>query len=965
METNQITVIIKYQGLDYYGKHSQVALNIASDLSVLDLKKKIAFKLKIPEKDQIISLKYMNHIIPLKHEEAILNQCGMKNRSIVYVEQTDVHIPSEGFSSDDEQSSSIIHHKADSTKDVSKRFSGLSNPRYFLKLGIEKKRLTSGMEEDDETPLIIDQLIKTIRLDCTPSVFKNEFDQVKKQLRDLNLKQDITIDSKSPNGWTCIHAACQYQNLPLVEYLVDKMRCDPNVLSDDGWSALHIASHLGFHQIVDFLLKTSKVDPNLIGSTERGAGLHCAVNANHFAVVQIYLMNNVDIYIKNADGKTPKDICKDANILSLFEKVEKCQQEGKNNSEQLYSPREEIKEDLEENEDSVDCKKEEKEEDQKIDEEVCEETRQSLILEAQYNKESIYTEEYLDRVIANLDQFKNNQKFCGFISRVGKYFMSSRQRYFELNPINGTFIKYKTVKDYPRKPRQIMNLLDIADISLVTDGWFIKKGCTYFQIADIKGDKQYFFSKSQKLATFWLEELKEAKIFYHWLKNIAFVGTKCRKEFSHKYDKINNGIVNVKLDTRILDERGSLERLFTSSVGSTDHSSNKEKRSPVSSGASIEETKSLLPLKPKVQARECSSPDSRTPIKKLETSTLDEDLDIGYKSFKILDILGQGTFGKVFKVEKIDDGKIYAMKVLKKSVLARNKHLKYAITECNVLKRADHPFIIKLHYSFQTPDYLYMILDYCPNGDLAIHLNNKHIFEEDEARFFIAEMILAMEYLHSKDILYRDLKPENILVYDNGHIKMADFGLAKEGVSDRKKAKSFCGSPAYLAPEMLGTRGVGKAADIYQLGAVLYELLIGLPPYYTENIKKLYENIKVANLQIPNYISPAARSLLKKLLHKDPKQRIGVRNKTDIKNHHFFRGIDWEKLEAGEISPPITLTLQDGDSDIDPFENEYLNSMPQKQIKFIDKDYNDSNKNVNRLKQFTFIKTEKDESDED
>ena len=146
-----------------------------------------------------------------------------------------------------------------------------------------------------------------------------------------------------------------------------------------------------------------------------------------------------------------------------------------------------------------------------------------------------------------------------------------------------------------------------------------------------------------------------------------------------------------------------------------------------------------------------------------------------------------------------------------------------------------------------------------------------------------------MDYLHKHDILYRDLKPENILVCDDGHIKMADFGLAKEGVNDKKKAKSFCGSPAYLPPEMLGTRGVGKAADVYQLGAVLYELLVGLPPYYTENIKKLYENIKGANLQIPNYLSPAAKNLLKKLLHKDPKQRIGVKNKSEIKNDPFFK----------------------------------------------------------------------------
>mmetsp|Transcript_23354 Transcript_23354/g.23286 ORF Transcript_23354/g.23286 Transcript_23354/m.23286 type:complete len:409 (+) Transcript_23354:162-1388(+) len=408
-------------------------------------------------------------------------------------------------------------------------------------------------------------------------------------------------------------------------------------------------------------------------------------------------MNNVDINVKNAYDQSPKDICKDANILSLFERVEKCQQEGKHNSEQLYSPREEIKEDLEENEDSVELDKKKKstevtlkfdmkkedatelQEEEKEENEPFEDSRECLILESQYNKDSIYSEEYLDRVISNLDEFKDNRKFCGYITRVGKYYMSSKQRYFELNPIHGTFIKYRNEGDYPHKPRQIINLLDITEISLITEGWFIKKDFTYFQICDIKGEKQYFFSKNQKLVTFWLHELKAAKAFYHWLKNIAFVGSQCTKAFSNKYDIINDGIVNIKLQTRVLDENGSLESQYISSMGSTENSSNKEKMSPVSSGASIEESKTRPPLPKKT--RESSSPDSRTPAKKFETSTLDEDRDIGYKSFKILDVLGQGTFGKVFKVEKIDDGKIYAMKVLKKSVLARNKHLKYAITE--------------------------------------------------------------------------------------------------------------------------------------------------------------------------------------------------------------------------------------------------------------------------------------------
>ena len=190
-----------------------------------------------------------------------------------------------------------------------------------------------------------------------------------------------------------------------------------------------------------------------------------------------------------------------------------------------------------------------------------------------------------------------------------------------------------------------------------------------------------------------------------------------------------------------------------------------------------------------------------------------------------------------------------AMKVLNKAFLVKNNHLKYAISEANILKRATHPFVLKMHYSFQTPQNLYMILDICTGGDLAYHLSIKEIFEEHEARFFIAEVLLAIEYIHSLNVIYRDLKPENILVASDGHIKLADFGLAKEGMSKSNiKAKSFCGSPAYLPPEMLSENGVGKPADIYQMGAVLYEMLVGMPPFYTDNIQKLYRSIQKAQL---------------------------------------------------------------------------------------------------------------------
>lgn len=225
------------------------------------------------------------------------------------------------------------------------------------------------------------------------------------------------------------------------------------------------------------------------------------------------------------------------------------------------------------------------------------------------------------------------------------------------------------------------------------------------------------------------------------------------------------------------------------------------------------------------------------------------------------------------------------MKVLSKQFLVKNNHLKYAISECNIMKQAAHPFVLKMHYSFQTPKNLYMILDLCIGGDLAYHLEKREIFSETEAQFFIAEIVLAIEYIHNLDIIYRDLKPENILIDSEGHCKLADFGLAKEGIKNNN-AKSFCGSPAYLAPEMLSDAGVGKPADVYQLGAVLYELLVGVSPFYTDNIKKLYSSIQTAKLQLPSFLTREVMDLLARMLSKNPQTRITIDR---VKQHPFFK----------------------------------------------------------------------------
>jgi serine/threonine protein kinase len=234
----------------------------------------------------------------------------------------------------------------------------------------------------------------------------------------------------------------------------------------------------------------------------------------------------------------------------------------------------------------------------------------------------------------------------------------------------------------------------------------------------------------------------------------------------------------------------------------------------------------------------------------------------GPKNFYVHALIGKGSFGEVFLVKQKTSSKFFAMKVLNKEKIMRQNLVKYALTERNVLSLTDHPFIVRLHAAFQTSEKLFLILDYCNGGDLAKHLQKEKRFSEERAKFYIAEITLALENLHKRDIIFRDLKPDNIVIDSEGHAMLTDFGLSKEGVLQHHTgAESFCGSVAYLAPEMLKRCGHGKAVDWYLLGVLFYEMLVGVPPYYSTSREKMFVNIQKAPLKIPNNLSSETKDL--------------------------------------------------------------------------------------------------------
>uniref|UniRef100_A0A8C2JG10 Serine/threonine-protein kinase Sgk1 n=1 Tax=Cyprinus carpio TaxID=7962 RepID=A0A8C2JG10_CYPCA len=291
--------------------------------------------------------------------------------------------------------------------------------------------------------------------------------------------------------------------------------------------------------------------------------------------------------------------------------------------------------------------------------------------------------------------------------------------------------------------------------------------------------------------------------------------------------------------------------------------------------------------------------------------------------FDFLKVIGKGSFGKVLLAKRKRDGKCYAIKVLQKKVILKKREQKHIMAERNVLlKNVKHPFLVGLHYSFQTTDKLYFVLDFVNGGELFFHLQKERTFPEPRAKFYIAEMACALGYLHSLNIVYRDLKPENILLDSQGHIVLTDFGLCKEGISQADTTTTFCGTPEYLAPEVLRKQPYDNTVDWWCLGSVLYEMLYGLPPFYSRDTHEMYDNILHKDLIMRPGASTAAWSILQALLEKDNTRRLGYRDDFVIRGHEFFVSVKWDDLEQKKLPPPFNPSVE-SQYDISNFDPEF------------------------------------------
>lgn len=278
---------------------------------------------------------------------------------------------------------------------------------------------------------------------------------------------------------------------------------------------------------------------------------------------------------------------------------------------------------------------------------------------------------------------------------------------------------------------------------------------------------------------------------------------------------------------------------------------------------------------------------------------------VGPEDFEILRVLGRGTYGKVSLVREKATGELFAMKSMSKAVLAEDGNINQILTEKNVLIRNQHPFLVSAKYSFQSEAKLFMVMDYVPGGEMFGRLQEERRIAERRAKLYCAEIVLALEHLHNLNFIYRDLKPENILIDTDGHLKLTDFGYTKKLESQTDSTSSFCGTPDYLAPEVIGEDSYTKAVDWWGLGVVLYEMLAGISPFYNENTKKMYRAILNSPVTYPPYFSFEVKDFIGRLLDKTPDTRLGSGpgDAEEVKSHKWFSSINWDDVYNKKIAP--------------------------------------------------------------
>ena len=803
---------------------------------------------------------------------------------------------------------------------------------------IDNEKIINNQNNNaDDNNIIIKNLLNSIKNEENGKII-----EILKKIKDLPKNAyNLNIQDKE-NGNTALHYACQKNNNKIIQYLLE-FNSDPNIKNNNRQTSLHIAAKEGYVNICKILTDNGAL-LNIYDSNKK-TPIHYACENNYSELINYFY----DVFIEmDKDEKICDNLKNNKEINSLFKNY--FLKEKKNANKKKHINHFSSKTNL------LNCNKEnhyfllDNKKNKSSDKIVRTKTKKEKMSNMENKKEN-HSKNNNTESGSNLSLNTGNSG----VNEIETKLITSYEKYDNNNKLKKIAKKGNIlIKDSYRKNKKSLNNKFVR--AKKDDSLSKNKENDYYEVNKTY-DENCIFNGRKKSS----HKIYNSKITKNNCANIIK-----RKESNLKtsaYDnsqpKFNTSSKNIKFNAKSLKQ---LEVLTEQKNNyNTNHKNNKfvykntiEKKNLNEYYGNHDNTlKKNLPKKNGQlnQTMDTNINMDITSINALNKMSLslnlikEEEEKISTKNFICLALLGRGSFGEVYLVQKINTQKKYAMKILRKERIIGQNLSKYAIAERNVLSVSNHPFIVKLNYAFQSLTKLFLILEYCPGGDLAKHLSIEKRFEENRAKFYLCEILLALEDLHKKNIIFRDLKPENVVLDEEGHCKLTDFGLSKEGIDNDKYTKSFCGSIAYLAPEVLKKQGHGKAVDWYLLGVLLYEMLTGVTPYYDKNRNVLFYNIEQGRLLIPSYVSENAKSLLIGLLQRDPKKRLGgsIRDAEEIKEHKFFENIDWKKIYEKQYEPPKAIKLD---------HNMYIFNKPKH---FADENNLEEIFGDNSLKGWTFI----------
>ena len=714
----------------------------------------------------------------------------------------------------------------------------------------------------------------------------------------LNLPNNLgDINFRDENGFSALHYSCDEGNLKIVEILL-KANCNCNIRTNDKKTPLHFTAIRGYFDISKLLIENGAVLN--VYDNEKNTPLHYSSMNGHYELLKYFLGKLPQADTQNIYGKTALDVAKKEEIkLCLKKYIEKKEtvyhkikihnttETNVKNMMRNFSPKQD-------NNNKV----------------VVQKTQNTININIQTN---INDSNNNSNNNSNYDKIINTEGNENVKSNMKK--SNTSQAAFIVNSTNKLLKHYTTNNSITTKSKSKTKTKQNSNNNV--------RNCNNNKSHNNNNNNNNKSNNHNQLSTSTNKKPNTANT--NISKKNSLSNFSLHSQFSNR-KKTSNKILNSSeknIPNGNLHKTKTLQKFtinnpFIKGLKSQKTLSNKKNSIPGSEKKQNITNNSINITSTSIDTSisRLNKTEDNSNIKNLksnnknleEENCLDsiEEERITPSSFVCLALLGKGSFGEVYLVQKINSGSYFAMKVLSKDKIMGQNLLKYAMAERNVLSLSNHPFIVKLNFAFQTLSKLFLILDYCPGGDLSKHLYHEKRFIEPRAKFYICEILLALEDLHKRDIIFRDLKPDNVVLDSEGHCKLTDFGLSKEGVFDSQCAKSFCGSIAYLAPEMLKKQGHGKAVDWYLLGVLFYEMLIGIPPFFTEKREDIFYNIEYGELQIPKFISKDASNLLRDLLQKDPSKRLGggIKDSLEIKEHYYFKDVNWDDVYNKKVIPP-------------------------------------------------------------